>query len=75
MLNEEFLHRALDKRREEQSFRQLAIAQNGVDFCSNDYLGLARTADVFTLAQEETEDRAYWHGSGDRGCSRGITSI
>ncbi|MBS1660690.1 MAG: 8-amino-7-oxononanoate synthase [Bacteroidetes bacterium] len=38
---EEFLSRKLDERRKMDAFRQLRLPEGKVDFCSNDYLGVA----------------------------------
>lgn len=40
-MNESFLQKKLDERIAGQSFRQLRLSTGLVDFCSNDYLGLA----------------------------------
>src|ERR1700740_984958 len=40
MDEEDFLEARLSQRRKEGAFRQLGFAGGGVDFCSNDYLGL-----------------------------------
>jgi 8-amino-7-oxononanoate synthase len=43
MYNDEFLGRKLDERKENNAFRQLRLPEGKIDFCSNDYLGLARS--------------------------------
>lgn len=40
-MKEDFLHRKLDERRAQNAFRQLRLPGDAVDFCSNDYLGIA----------------------------------
>ncbi len=45
---EEILTKKLDKRIEENSLRTLQYYPSLVDFCSNDYLGLARSAELQT---------------------------
>ena len=40
-LNEEFLHKRLEERREQNAFRRLRLPDGKTDFCSNDYLGIA----------------------------------
>jgi 8-amino-7-oxononanoate synthase len=40
-LNEDFLDRKLDERREQNAFRRLRLPDGATDFCSNDYLGIA----------------------------------
>ena len=39
-MNEDFLNRKLQQRRESYAFRELKLKQGIVDFCSNDYLGI-----------------------------------
>ena len=39
----------LSKRKEENSFRELKFNNNLVDFCSNDYLGLASEQEIHML--------------------------
>ena len=43
-LNEEFLSKKLEERREENAFRRLRLPSGATDFCSNDYLGIASNA-------------------------------
>lgn len=43
---DEFLNKALEKRRSENAFRSLSADNNLVDFCSNDYLGFARSPEL-----------------------------
>src|SRR5689334_1391434 len=38
---EDFLEKRLNERRAVQAFRQLRLPEGKVDFCSNDYLGVA----------------------------------
>lgn len=45
MTEEQFLQESLDKRIRDQAFRTLKLTQGLTDFCSNDYLGLARNPD------------------------------
>ncbi len=40
-MNEDFLNRKLDERREQQAFRCLRLSDGATDLCSNDYLGIA----------------------------------
>ncbi|HUQ66932.1 MAG TPA: pyridoxal phosphate-dependent aminotransferase family protein [Flavitalea sp.] len=39
-MNEDFLNRKLQQRRESYAFRELQLKKGVVDFCSNDYLGM-----------------------------------
>lgn len=41
-MKESFLQNKLDERRSMNAFRELKLPVGGVDFCSNDYLGLSR---------------------------------
>jgi 8-amino-7-oxononanoate synthase len=51
-MNEEFLNRKLQQRKDDQSFRELRHGKGGVDFCSNDYLGIVRNGLLHTGPQE-----------------------
>ncbi|MCB0634743.1 MAG: 8-amino-7-oxononanoate synthase [Saprospiraceae bacterium] len=37
-----YLHTQLQKRKDANAFRVLPVSSNGIDFCSNDYLGMSR---------------------------------
>ncbi len=55
-MNEDFLHKKLGERKEQNAFRQLRLPGEGmIDFCSNDYLGIVKNK---LLSSEP------WHGSG-----------
>lgn len=41
-LNEQFLHKKLNERKEQKAFRRLRLAADKIDFCSNDYLGIVK---------------------------------
>ncbi|MDX1761568.1 MAG: 8-amino-7-oxononanoate synthase [Christiangramia sp.] len=41
------LEKRLQKRKEDDSFRELLSSQNGVDFFSNDYLGFSNSEEIF----------------------------
>jgi len=41
MLSQDFLNKKLDERRGDNALRQLRLPEGKVDFCSNDYLGIA----------------------------------
>lgn len=64
MQKEDFLRIALDKRREEHAFRQLRTTGQLVDFCSNDYLGLARNERIQEEALQICRQLPQVHGSG-----------
>ena len=40
-MNEDFLLKKLDERRTQDAFRTLQLPAGKIDFCSNDYLGIA----------------------------------
>lgn len=64
MQKDDFLQSALDKRRDQQAFRQLKLQGRQVDFCSNDYLGLARSERVQEQALTISRQFAQVNGSG-----------
>ncbi len=41
-MNEEFLNKKLQERKDQNAYRQLQLPNNKIDFCSNDYLGIVR---------------------------------
>ena len=41
-MNETFLEKKLDERRQQNAFRTLGLPSGKIDFCSNDYLGIGR---------------------------------
>ena len=41
-VNEDFLDKKLDERKKQNAFRSLRLASDVIDFCSNDYLGIAK---------------------------------
>jgi len=55
MFNEAFLQQALEQRRLTGSLRSLQTNPGLVDFCSNDYLGLARSEKLLNEAEQEWE--------------------
>lgn len=63
MRHEEFLQRRLDQRKAQYAFRSLKLPGNLVDFCSNDYLGLARSAILKETVHTLLQERPYTHGS------------
>lgn len=64
MRKEDFLETALNKRKEQHAFRQLRLPGRMADFCSNDYLGLARSERVQEEALVISRQLAQVHGSG-----------
>ncbi|MEP6747046.1 MAG: aminotransferase class I/II-fold pyridoxal phosphate-dependent enzyme, partial [Bacteroidota bacterium] len=41
-MNEDFLHKKITQRKEQNAYRQLRPGAGGIDFCSNDYLGIVK---------------------------------
>ncbi|RFS20441.1 pyridoxal phosphate-dependent aminotransferase family protein [Chitinophaga silvatica] len=63
MDREQFLSKWLDERKAAHSYRELRLPAGKVDFCSNDYLGLARNPDVRLQIHTLMEERHPAHGS------------
>src|SRR5690554_961785 len=59
-MNEDFLNKRLELRKTDQSLRRLITAESGVDFCSNDYLGIA-TGNLLKFSYTDAGER--FHGS------------
>src|SRR5579859_2757400 len=49
------LQSILDEKKEKDSFRQLRAGTDLIDFSSNDYLGLARSQELFYAIQRNAE--------------------
>lgn len=49
------LQKILDEKKEKDSFRKLKSSSQPIDFCSNDYLGLARSQELFYAIQRGAE--------------------
>src|SRR5882724_9017946 len=58
MAQDDFLENKLNERRSQNSFRSLRLPGNKTDFCSNDYLGIARNHLL------QTSHSSLSHGSG-----------
>ncbi|MEO6314139.1 MAG: 8-amino-7-oxononanoate synthase [Chitinophagaceae bacterium] len=50
-MNEDFLYGKLAERKAVDAFRQLRVAANNIDFCSNDYLGIVSNKRLQTGAE------------------------
>lgn len=50
---DQFLSASLHKREEQNALRKLAANNHLVDFCSNDYLGFARSRELLDLTEKE----------------------
>ena len=59
----QFINQKLQKRKEENSFRKLTTNLNLADFTSNDYLGLARSEELFELIKKRTENLPHRNGA------------
>lgn len=57
------LQRKLQLRKNENSFRALANKENLIDFTSNDYLGLARSNELFELIHNKVNALPHKNGS------------
>jgi 8-amino-7-oxononanoate synthase len=66
--SEKFINEKLDERRANGTYRTLKPESSLVDFCSNDYLGFARSPVLKQLIKEEadTNDRALNGSTGSR---------
>jgi 8-amino-7-oxononanoate synthase len=63
-MKEDFLLQQLAQREAQHAFRRLRLpAQGAVDFCSNDYLGLAQSAAMQEGVHALLQARPYMHGS------------
>ncbi len=60
---EEYLRQRLAARKEENAFRSLQLNEHLIDFCSNDYLGLAKTPSQPTIALPSPK---VWGATGSR---------
>jgi 8-amino-7-oxononanoate synthase len=49
---DDYLFQSLKKRKEEGLFRQLKTTSPAIDFCSNDYLGLGRSSELYEQIQK-----------------------
>jgi len=52
---EQGLAAALQQRQRDHRLRSLSMPENGIDFCSNDYLGLARSERLRDFIQQQSE--------------------
>src|ERR1700727_853814 len=61
---EKALSEALQKRKEQDSFRKLSLINKRIDFTSNDYLGFARSMELYSMIEEKMAKSGKWVGSG-----------
>jgi 8-amino-7-oxononanoate synthase len=57
------LNERLEKRLQENSFRKLTINPDLIDFTSNDYLGFARSEELFKRINDRTESLPHRNGA------------
>ncbi|WP_214070699.1 8-amino-7-oxononanoate synthase [Mucilaginibacter sp. dw_454] len=60
---ENYIKTRLDQRRQDGGYRSLKPENNLVDFCSNDYLGFARSAVLQHMLAEEIENHPHLNGA------------
>jgi len=60
-MKEEFLYKKLEERRAQGAFRELKVVEGLIDFCSNDYLGIA------TNGQVGVGNHLKFYGTGNGG--------
>ena len=61
---DKLLNQKLEKRRQENSFRTMHTTQQAIDFASNDYLGLARSEELYDLIRQTTATQSHVNGAG-----------
>ena len=61
-MKEEFLHKKIQERKDQNAFRQLRLSSEKIDFCSNDYLGMVKNN---FLQEDQTiqSSKVLHHGS------------
>ncbi len=60
---QQFINQKLERRRKDNSFRKLITNSNLADFTSNDYLGLARSKELFESINKRTESLPHRNGA------------
>lgn len=61
---EQFLQQKLNERKEKNRLRELTYSKLPIDFCSNDYLGLARSKELHSLIEIEASQLLdFKHGA------------
>ena len=64
-MSDDFLHKKLNERKEQNSFRQLRLPDNNmIDFCSNDYLGIVKNE--LLKSSKDLEQRHIYGSTGSR---------
>ena len=67
MYNDDFLQGRLMERKEQNAFRTLRLPDNKIDFCSNDYLGIAKNFLTITPDSQPTSITPLGEGVGSAG--------
>lgn len=62
----DYIKAALDERRQSQAFRQLKLQAGMIDFCSNDYLGLAQSHQLREIADNILNNKFANGSTGSR---------
>ena len=60
------MNKKLEERRQQNALRQLKLPEGKVDFCSNDYLGLAEDSRLKLAVLEAVEKSVRVGGTGSR---------
>jgi 8-amino-7-oxononanoate synthase len=72
---QQFIQQKLQSRQQAGSYRQLKQPTDLIDFCSNDYLGFARSAELHELVNAEiNSDKTFLNGSTGSRLLAGNTS-
>lgn len=58
-MNDDFLLKKLNERKQQNAFRQLTLSGKPTDFCSNDYLGIVHNR----LIEKQLSGRSFRHGA------------
>lgn len=61
-MKEEFLHRKIQERKEQNAFRELRLPTGRIDFCSNDYLGIVKN-NLIIIDKYTDSGKNFHHGS------------
>ncbi len=71
----QFIKESLEKREAQNAFRKLLVNDNMIDFCSNDYLGFAKSIQLKSMIESEFQSLSYFNnGSGGSRLLAGNTS-
>lgn len=69
-----FLFSSLQKRQEQNALRKLVVHSDLIDFCSNDYLGFARSKKLSKNITKACDKLSHFNGSGGSRLLAGNTS-